>query len=63
MAAPRKDFLDNDDFKVIWHGFDGSVIFNKATQQQEWVRNSEYRIPVRPRYDPEKGWRKRWNKR
>jgi len=43
-------YLDNDNFKVLWYGFDSSVIFNKKTEKQEFVSNSQYGIPRRKRH-------------
>jgi len=43
-------YLDNNNFKVLWYGFDSSVIFNKKTETQEFVSNSEYDIPKRKRH-------------
>ena len=44
------EFLDNDNHTVLWHGFDSSVIFNKKTQQQEFVTNTDVGIPRRMRF-------------
>lgn len=50
MANNSLDYLDNENHKVLHHGFDGSVIFNKKTQKQEWVKNGEESgIPKRTR--------------
>jgi hypothetical protein len=45
------DYLNNENHKVLWHGFDGSVILNKRTGKQEWVANGkESGIPKRQRF-------------
>jgi hypothetical protein len=44
------NYLDNEKFTLLHHGFDGSVIYNKETKQQEFVSNREFNIPVRLRY-------------